>query len=198
MEYKGRMFNPLNIFISDEKQVILGDDNGDDLPLNPGSVFGGVHYGFNIIRKKDNDYEVTSYPTECRIYGIAYDFHDKGEKLKVFEEGKYHYWIFSKKGDFERASSFFDLSRRDHFYVSEHFSDDPDFKSKKFFEPRKDLVDKKASVLLWHKIMLEQSSEEKDELLLELLKNQYNSYVMNEEVNYDDLFESLKSRGKKS
>lgn len=117
------LLNPVRIKISEnpEASKILGDNPGDiEYPLYPGAMLGGLHYGFIIIKEKDGKVVEKAYPTQHRIeaVGIEGGFYCD---LKVFEEGKYHSWVFSFDGELNKESSYNPYSRKDVAFVTEAY-----------------------------------------------------------------------------
>lgn len=85
-----RIENPLNLKLSPEgNEIILENEN---LPLEKGAVFGGEHYGFNLIVERDGESIATPYATQCSIYGVQI----VADTLTILENNKYLPWKFNK------------------------------------------------------------------------------------------------------
>lgn len=113
------LVNPIRIRVSEnpEKSKILGDI---EYPLYPGAMLGSLHYGFVIITGEDGCEVERAYPTQNRVEALGCEGSPFGD-LKVFEEGKYHSWVFTFEGKFKRKSSYNEFSRRDKAYVDEKY-----------------------------------------------------------------------------
>lgn len=118
------LLNPVRIKIGDEpeKSKILSSDASEiEYPLFPGAMLGSLHYGFIILKKGLNGKAVEkAYPTQNRIDAVGIEGGFYGD-LKIFEEGKYHPWVFTFEGDYKGESSYNPYSRRDKEYVNEEF-----------------------------------------------------------------------------
>lgn len=115
------LMNPLNIKISrnPEESVILKDENiKEDYPLYPGVMLGNVHYGFILIIDTDKGQKEVVYPTQNRIDAVGIEGNIYGD-LKVFENGKYHPWLFGYDGKFKKEASYNQYSRRDKAFVED-------------------------------------------------------------------------------
>lgn len=107
--------NPICLKLSkdnDESVILEYESINTPYPLTPGAVLGGDHYGFIVIA--DTDYGQTEelFPTENRLAAVEID----DDKLKIYEEGKYHPWLFTKKGLLISKSSYNPYSRKDISY----------------------------------------------------------------------------------
>lgn len=113
------LVNPVRIRIpaDPEKSKILGDI---EYPLYPGAMLGSLHYGFIIVTGEEDHIVERAYPTQNRVEALGCEGTCYGD-LKVFEEGKYHSWVFDCFGNFKRKSSYNEFSRRDLAYVDEKY-----------------------------------------------------------------------------
>ena len=123
-----RLENPLRVQISldPEKSMILHDEIiKKDYPLYPGVMLGTIHYGFILIFDTEHGKKEVVYPTQNRIdaIGMEDDHCDDEDEyckvLKVFENGKYHPWVFTYNGKFKKQASYNQYSRRDKKFVEE-------------------------------------------------------------------------------
>lgn len=118
------LLNPIRIKIAKNPQesVILKDETvTEDSPLHPGAVLmGNPHYGFILMIDTDEGPKEVVYPTQNRIYaaGIEGSIY---EDLKVFEDGKYHPWLFENNGKLKQKASYNPYSRRDKAFVAGHY-----------------------------------------------------------------------------
>ena len=100
--------NPLCVKIArnSERSVILKDEFvKQDYPLYPGAIFETEHYGFVLIIDTDKGQKEVYYPTQNRVNAIGIAGGELGD-LKVFENGKYHPWLFSYDGNFKQEASY--------------------------------------------------------------------------------------------
>ena len=100
--------NPLCVKIArnPEESVILKDELvQQDYPLYPGVMLGDEHYGFVLIIDTDKGQKEVYYPTQNRIDAIGIEGNEFGD-LKVFENGKYHSWLFTYNGKFKEEASY--------------------------------------------------------------------------------------------
>ena len=117
------LMNPINIKIANnpQKSVILKDENiKEDYPLHPGAVLSGVHFGFILIIDTDKGQKEIVYPTQNNLYAVAIEGNCYDD-LKVFENGKYHPWLFSYNGKFKQKASYNPYSRRDIKFIEDHY-----------------------------------------------------------------------------
>ena len=118
------LLNPVRIRIGDEPEkskILSSDANEIEYPLFPGAMLGSLHYGFIILKKNKNGREIErAYPTQNRIDAVGIEDGFFGD-LKVFEEGKYHPWVFTFDGEYKRESSYNPYSKRDKEYVNKEF-----------------------------------------------------------------------------
>lgn len=115
------LINPIHIKIAKnpEESVILKDEVvQENYPLHPGAVFGGIHYGFVLLIDTDEGPKEIVYPTQNRLYAAGIE-KDAFNDLKIFENGKYHPWVFSPDGELKKSSSYNELSKADKEYVQE-------------------------------------------------------------------------------
>ena len=120
---KPLLLNPVRIRIAKdpEKSLILRDGVSDcDYPLYPGAMLGGKQYGFLLQIERDGEPKEVAYPTQNRIEAVGIEGHHEGD-LKIFEEGKYHPWVFTFNGKLKNESSYNQYSRKDISYVRERF-----------------------------------------------------------------------------
>ncbi len=113
--------NPLCVKIArnPEESVILKDELvQQDYPLYPGAILGTEHYGFILIIDTDKGQKEVFYPTQNRIDAIGIEGNEFGD-LKIFENGKYHPWLFSYDGKFKQEASYNPYSRRDKAFVED-------------------------------------------------------------------------------
>lgn len=116
--------NPLYIKISKnpKESVILKDENSDkDYPLHPRAIIGTVHYGFILIIDTNDGQKEVICPTQNRIDAVGIEGNYDGD-LKIFENGKYHPWLFTYDGKFKQQSSYNPYSRMDKQFVGECYN----------------------------------------------------------------------------
>ncbi len=111
-----RIENPINLKLSSyENIVILGEER---LFLENGVIFGGEHYGFNLVVEKDGESIATPYATQCRIGGVQI----VGDTLTVLEDNKYIPWRFNKvTGELVNEAIFSFLKKTEIAYLRENF-----------------------------------------------------------------------------
>lgn len=115
--------NPLNIRISfdPDRSVILKDELVQkDYPLHPGVVLESEHYGFIIKKETEKGIKKIVYPTQNRIDAVGIENDVYGD-LKIFENGKYHPWIFTCEGELKNEASYNPLSKRDIKYIEDTY-----------------------------------------------------------------------------
>ncbi len=116
---ESKLERPLRIQISanPQKSMILQDEwIKKDYPLYPGVMLGSIHYGFILIFDTEYGKKEVVYPTQNRIDAIGIEgnyFND----LKVFENGKYHPWLFTYDGKFKKQASYNRYSKNDKVFV---------------------------------------------------------------------------------
>ncbi len=96
------------IVVAESKEVIT---------LNKGVVLGNPHYGFSLSIKTAKEVQTLSYPTANRIDAIGQEEGENANiELKIYEEGKYHPWIFTAKDFLVEEAHYNEYSRRDQEY----------------------------------------------------------------------------------
>ena len=119
MNLEAKMQDSICIKIGKDSNVILEDEeNKEEHPLVPGAMFGGEHFGFIIISDNNGKQRECFYPTQNRIEAIGIEGHCYND-LKVFENGKYHPWVFTFDGKFKKQASYNQYSKRDKKFVEE-------------------------------------------------------------------------------
>lgn len=117
--------NPISLKIDrkvPERSVILSDDGEEaDLPLYPGAMIGGEHYGFILVSDSDKGQKEVIYPTQNKIEAIGCDT-CYCNIIKVYEQGKYFPWEFTNEGKLEKEASYNPYSRKDKKFVKEAFT----------------------------------------------------------------------------
>jgi len=117
------LLNPIRIKIAKNPQesAILKDEIiTKDYPLHPGAKLGDVHYGFILMIDTDQGSKEVIYPTQNKLCAVAIEG-SIWDDLKVFEDGKYHPWLFGRGGEFKQEASYNPYSRCDLAFVQEHF-----------------------------------------------------------------------------
>ena len=118
MNIETKIENPVRIRLSDTENVVLADEvNKQNNSLVPGVMFGGSHYGFLLITDMNEKQKEMVYPTQCRIDAVGIE----GGILKVFEEGKYHPWLFTYNGEFKQEASYNPYSRKDKAFAKDEY-----------------------------------------------------------------------------
>ena len=119
MNLEAKMQDPICIKIGKDSNVILADEEcKEGHPLVPGAMFGGEHFGFILIFDTEHGKREVVYPTQNRIDAIGIEGHCYND-LKVFENGKYHPWVFTFDGKFKKQASYNQYSKRDKKIVEE-------------------------------------------------------------------------------
>lgn len=98
MAYEVKMINPLFIRVGNHENILMKDSNvcgSVDMPLSPGILIGGEHYGFIILSDKNKFHREVAYKTQFRITAVGIE----DNVLKIYEDRKLRPWRFSKKGD---------------------------------------------------------------------------------------------------
>ncbi len=113
MQLKERKENPIVIYLSEENRYILTEDGRR--PTFPGCMYGGDHFGFEIIQKVNGKKTTTSYTTQSRIDGVQ----EIDNIIHIYEQGKMTPWSFDKKGNLLEVATFLEISRRDIAYLEE-------------------------------------------------------------------------------
>ncbi len=132
-----KLIQPISIRIASnpEESAILPDDViKEEYPLHPGAVFGDVHFGFILITEHNGVQKEMAYPTQNSIYAAAIEGSPDND-LKIYENGKYHPWVFKNNGELKEESSYNPYSRNDQQFIREHYglneSDSLDFDAPK-------------------------------------------------------------------
>lgn len=100
MNIESKIENPICIRIGTTENVILSKDgNESNVPLNPGAMFDGDHYGFVLITDANGKQKERVYPTQCSINAVDI----KNGFLRVFEVGKELPWTFNRSGKVEHS-----------------------------------------------------------------------------------------------
>lgn len=85
MDIELKIKNPVCIIFGDTENVILADEeNKQNIPLIPGVMFGGNHYGFVLIININGKQRETIYPTQCKIDAFGIEENEFGD-LKNFK-----------------------------------------------------------------------------------------------------------------
>ena len=101
MKIDGKIQKPISIRLGKYNDIIIEDENRhEQIPLVPGLMLGGEHYGFVLISERNGKQTETVYSTQCRIDAIGME----NEALIVFEDGKKLPWRFSKNGKLEHST----------------------------------------------------------------------------------------------
>lgn len=115
MVLEAKTENPITLKLSSRENVLILEN--ERLPLESGAVFGGDHFGFNLIVEKDGEESTTTYPTQCRIYGTQMN----NGQLFVFEDHKYLPWKFASDGTMLSNAVFSNLKRDEMAYLAETY-----------------------------------------------------------------------------
>lgn len=100
MNIESKIENPICIRIGTTENVILSKDGNElNVPLNPGAMFDGDHYGFVLITDANGKQKERVYPTQCSINAVDI----KNGFLRVFEVGKELPWTFNRSGKVEHS-----------------------------------------------------------------------------------------------
>lgn len=114
---KACLKNPIKIKISNDENFIIKDENIDEnYPLYPGAMISSEHYGFILIVDSTKGQREIVYPTQNKITAIGME-KSNNDNIRIFEEGKYNPWIFTRKGLFKQKSSYNQYSRRDMEFI---------------------------------------------------------------------------------
>ena len=98
MNIESKIENPICIRIGTTENVILSKDGNElNVPLNPGAMFDGDHYGFVLIIDANGKQKERVYPTQSSINAVDI----KNGFLRVFEVGKELPWTFNRSGKVE-------------------------------------------------------------------------------------------------
>jgi len=108
--------NEINLKLTPNGNVVIFPD--EELSLENGVVFGGNHYGFNLIVEKNGELVATPYGTQCRIVGVQI----VGEYLTVLEDNKYISWKFNKStGELVNEAVFSFLKRTEMEFLRKNY-----------------------------------------------------------------------------
>lgn len=108
--------NEINLKLTPNGNVVIFPD--EELSLENGVVFGGNHYGFNLIVEKNGELVATPYGTQCRIVGVQI----VGEYLTVLEDNKYISWKFNKStGELVNEAVFSFLKRTEIEFLRKNY-----------------------------------------------------------------------------
>lgn len=108
--------NEINLKLTPNGNVVIFPD--EELSLENGVVFGGNHYGFNLIVEKNGELVATPYGTQCRIVGVQI----VGEYLTVLEDNKYISWKFNKStGELVNEAVFSFLKRTEIDFLRKNY-----------------------------------------------------------------------------
>lgn len=108
--------NEINLKLTPNGNVVIFPD--EELSLENGVVFGGNHYGFNLIVEKNGELVATPYGTQCRIVGVQI----VGEYLTVLEDNKYISWKFNKStGELVNEAVFSFLKRTEVEFLRKNY-----------------------------------------------------------------------------
>ncbi len=111
-----KMQEPLNLKLSPKGNVFFSEDEA--LSLEKGVMFGGEHYGFNLLVEKDEEVIATPFGTQCSIVGVQIN----GDNLIILENNKYIPWRFNKiTGELVNEAVFSFLKRTEKAYLEENF-----------------------------------------------------------------------------
>ncbi len=117
MQIEPKIQEPLNLRLSKDTNVIMEDKTtSETLPLEPGAMIGGEHYGFILVTDTNKGQNEEIYPTTSRIDAVEIR---EGE-LIIYEAGKYFPWKFQLDGTLIAHAKFNELSRRDWEYLAEN------------------------------------------------------------------------------
>lgn len=111
-----RMQDEINLHLTDTEDVFVSGE--ERLPLETGVMFGGDHYGFNILVEKNGMSDVISHGTQCRIAGVQI----VGDNVTILEDNKYIPWRFDKNtGELKNEAIFSFLKKTEQAYLRENF-----------------------------------------------------------------------------
>lgn len=119
--------NPISIRIKEDptQSVVIFDkpDGQDEYPLAPGVMIGALHYGFILVIDTENGEKEIVYPTQGNIDGVGTDSEFYTD-FRVFENGKYHPWVFSSEGKLIKKASYNAYSKKDITFIKETYTVD--------------------------------------------------------------------------
>jgi hypothetical protein len=111
-----RMQDEINLSLSVSENVLISGN--ERLSLETGVMFGGEHYGFNILVENNGKSDVISHGTQCRIAGVQI----VGDNLTILEDNKYIPWRFDKvTGELKNEAVFSFLKKTEQAYLRENF-----------------------------------------------------------------------------
>lgn len=111
-----RIQDEINLHLTDTEDVFVSGE--ERLPLETGVMFGGEHYGFNILVDKNGKRDVISHGTQCRIAGVQI----VGDNVTILEDNKYIPWRFDKNtGELKNEAIFSFLKKTEQAYLRENF-----------------------------------------------------------------------------
>ena len=114
MDIEAKIQDPM-----DTENVILTDViNKQNNPLVPGAMFGGNHYGFILMTDTHKEQKEVYYPTQNKIDEIGIERNEFGD-LKVFENRKYHPWLFTYNEKFKQETTYNPYSIRYKSFVED-------------------------------------------------------------------------------
>ena len=114
MKIEPKLDNPICIKLNNEKcYIISGENFENEYCLSQGLVFSKEHHGFVLIVDYNGKQKEYIYPSQCKIIATGID----NSNLKIFEEGKYNPWIFTRKGLFKQKTSYNQYSRKDMEFI---------------------------------------------------------------------------------
>ena len=100
MKIGGKIEKPISIRLGANHNIIMKDeDSKKEIPLTPGAIISGEHYGFILIVDHNGKQREVVYSTQCRIEAIEM----RDGVLRIFEEGKKLPWNFTKHGKLEHS-----------------------------------------------------------------------------------------------
>lgn len=115
MKLEAKIKNPIDLKLSSQENILLS--GSEKLPLESGAIFAGEHFGFNLTVNKNGHITTTTYPTQCRIYGVQMH----AGILHIFEDHKYLPWKFSSDGTFLSDAVFSNLKKDELAYIFETY-----------------------------------------------------------------------------
>jgi len=93
----------IKIALDSKKSIACFEKNSSSYPLCPGVMIGDDHYGFILRVETTKGEKKVYYPTQNRIEALGSS--EEKDDLKIYEEGKYHPWIFNYKGKLKAKAS---------------------------------------------------------------------------------------------
>lgn len=104
-----------------EKSIIAFEgltQEKNEVALHPGVMLGGAHHGFRLTIESKNGTRELEFPTENRIVAVGQEDSNQGD-IKIYENGKYHPWIFNHEGRLLQQAHYNEHSRRDQQFILE-------------------------------------------------------------------------------